>query len=85
MRNLNQLCSTKPQKLLSEITFNSKLVERQTRRIHALDLMVGDRDSDMGAGWAVGARLFQVDENLGIQQVIERIKNNEKGDYFTPV
>ena len=53
--------------------------------IHALDLMVGDRDSDMGAGCAVGARLFQVDENLGIQQVIERIKNNEKGDYFNPV
>jgi histidinol phosphatase-like enzyme len=47
--------------------------------------MVGDRNSDMGAGWAVGARLFQVDENLGIQQVIERIKNNEKGDYFNPV
>lgn len=53
--------------------------------IHPLDLMVGDRDSDMGAGWAVGARLFQVDENLGIQQVIERIKNNEKGDLFNPV
>tara|TARA_B100000925_G_C21967660_1_gene456379 strand:- start:663 stop:1262 length:600 start_codon:yes stop_codon:yes gene_type:complete len=53
--------------------------------IHPLDLMVGDRDSDMGAGWAVGARLFQVDENLGIQQVIERIKNNDKGDNYNPV
>lgn len=53
--------------------------------IHPLDLMVGDRDSDMGAGWAVGARLFQVDEKLGISQVIERIKNNDSGDNFSPV
>ena len=53
--------------------------------IHPLDLMVGDRDSDMGAGWAVGARLFKVDENIGIQQVIERIINNDPGDMFRPV
>ena len=53
--------------------------------IHRLDLMVGDRDSDMGAGWAVGARLFKVDENIGIQQVIERIINNDPGDVFRPV
>jgi histidinol-phosphate phosphatase family protein len=53
--------------------------------IHPLDLMVGDRDSDMGAGWAVGARLFQVDENIGISQVIERIKNKDSGDKFSPV
>ena len=53
--------------------------------IHPLDLMVGDRDSDMGAGWAVGARLFQVDENIGISQIIERIKNNDSGDTFCPV
>lgn len=50
-----------------------------------LDLMVGDRDSDMGAGWAVGARLFQVDENIGIRQVINRIKENDEGDNFRPV
>ena len=53
--------------------------------IHPLDLMVGDRNSDMGAGWAVGARLFKVDENVGINQVIERIINNEPGDDFRPV
>ena len=53
--------------------------------IHPLDLMVGDRNSDMGAGWAVGARLFKVDETVGINQVIERIINNEPGDDFRPV
>tara|TARA_B100001113_G_C21072014_1_gene605959 strand:- start:104 stop:700 length:597 start_codon:yes stop_codon:yes gene_type:complete len=53
--------------------------------IHPLDLMVGDRDSDMEAGWAVGARLFKVDEEIGIQQVIERIMNNDPGDNFRPV
>ena len=53
--------------------------------IHPLDLMVGDRDSDMGAGWAVGARLFKVDEKIGIKQVIERIINGDPGDVFRPV
>ena len=53
--------------------------------IHPLDLMVGDRDSDMGAGWAVGARLFKVDQEIGIQQVIERIINGGPGDDFRPV
>ena len=53
--------------------------------IHPLDLMVGDRNSDMGAGWAVGARLFKVDENIGIKQVIERIINDGPGDDFKPV
>jgi len=53
--------------------------------IHPLDLMVGDRDSDMGAGWAVGARLFKVDQEIGIQQVIERIINGDPGDDFRPV
>ena len=53
--------------------------------IHPLDLMIGDRDSDMGAGWAVGARLFKVDEDIGIQQVIERIINNDPGDDVRPV
>ena len=53
--------------------------------IHQLDLMVGDRKSDMGAGWAVGARLFQVNENLGIASVIDRIISNDLGDDFNPV
>ena len=52
---------------------------------HKLDLMVGDRDSDMGAGWAVGARLFQVDEHIGIRQVINRIRENDEGDDFRPL
>jgi len=53
--------------------------------INKHDLMVGDRDSDMRAGWAVGARLFQVDENIGISQVIDRIIQNDEGDDFSPV
>lgn len=53
--------------------------------IHPLDLMVGDRNSDMGAGWAVGARLFKVNENLGLASVIERILEGDEGDLFDPV
>ena len=53
--------------------------------IHPLDLMVGDRNSDMGAGWAVGARLFQVEEDAGITSVIERIIQDDAGDEFNPV
>jgi len=53
--------------------------------IHPLDLMVGDRNSDMGAGWAVGARLFKVNENTGIAEVIDRIIRNDVGDDFNPV
>lgn len=53
--------------------------------IHPLDLMVGDRNSDMGAGWAVGARLFQVEEDVGITSVIERIIQEDAGDDFNPV
>tara|TARA_B100000614_G_scaffold261882_1_gene293071 strand:+ start:1580 stop:2194 length:615 start_codon:yes stop_codon:yes gene_type:complete len=53
--------------------------------INQFDLMVGDRDSDMSAGWAVGARLFQVDEKYGIAEVLQRIINNDSGDDFSPV
>ncbi len=53
--------------------------------IHELDLMVGDRNSDMGAGWAIGARLFKVDEEVGIPSVIERIILEDVGDEFNPV
>lgn len=53
--------------------------------INELDLIVGDRDSDMGAGWAMGARLFQVNENLGLPSVIDRIESGELGDDFSPV
>ena len=47
--------------------------------IHPLDLMVGDRDSDMGAGWAVGARLFKVDEKS------ESSKSLKESSMMTPV
>lgn len=53
--------------------------------IHPLDLMVGDRVSDMGAGWAIGARLFKVEEDVGISSVIERIIQEDVGDDFNPV
>ena len=48
--------------------------------------MVGDRGSDMGAGWAQGVRLFQVDDATGIFPVVENILNSEHtGDDFHPV
>ena len=51
-----------------------------------LDLMVGDRNSDMGAGWAIGARLFRVPQFIGIKHVNNRIiDNNDKGDFFNPI
>ena len=53
--------------------------------IHPLDLMVGDRDSDMSAGWTVGARLFKVNEHVGIAEVIDRIVSGDPGDKFSPV
>ena len=53
--------------------------------IHELDLMVGDRKSDMGAGWAVGARLFRVNQHLGLASVVDRILSGDSGDEFFPV
>ena len=53
--------------------------------IHPLDLMVGDRKSDLGAGWAVGARLFQVNPHLGLASVVDRILSDDDGDDFFPV
>ena len=51
-----------------------------------LDAMVGDRKSDMGAGWAVGARTFEVSERLGLPQVIDRILDeNDEGDFYDPM
>ena len=48
--------------------------------------MVGDRGSDMGAGWACGLRLFQTNEFKGIAAVTERILNEgDTGDSFHPV
>ena len=48
--------------------------------------MIGDRNSDMGAGWAIGARLFRVPQVIGIKHVNNRIiDNNDKGDFFNPI
>ena len=53
---------------------------------HHLDAMIGDRKSDMGAGWAVGARTFEVSDKLGLPQVIERVLDvNDSGDYYDPM
>ena len=52
---------------------------------HELDAMVGDRRTDMGAGWAYGARLFRVSRDVGLVQVEERVLDrNDKGDSFHP-
>ncbi len=51
-----------------------------------LDIMVGDRKSDMGAGWAVGARTFEVSDRLGLPQVIDRmLDDNDPGDFYDPM
>lgn len=53
---------------------------------HAHDCMVGDRNSDMGAGWAMGLRLFQVPDDIGIVSQIHRILDySDEGDAFNPV
>ena len=52
---------------------------------HPLDLMVGDRRSDMGAGWAYGARLYRVSQEGGLADVANRITDNDDaGDRFLP-
>ena len=52
---------------------------------HPLDLMVGDRTSDMGAGWAYGARLFRVSRTIGLSQVHQRlVRDGDPGDDFQP-
>ncbi len=60
--------------------------KEKTSPEHELDLMVGDRNSDMGAGWAVGARLFRVPQTIGVKHVSKRIIDNEdNGDYYNPI
>ena len=51
-----------------------------------LDFIVGDRKSDLGAGWARGIRLFKVNPNIGLAQVIDRVVDfTDDGDIFQPV
>lgn len=53
---------------------------------NAVDCMVGDRNSDMGAGWASGLRLFQVAADAGLASRIEHIIDlSDEGDSFNPV
>jgi histidinol-phosphate phosphatase family protein len=53
---------------------------------HPLDVMVGDRDSDMGAGWAQGLRCFKVNWNLGLASVTTRVLDDgDQGDRFEPL
>ena len=53
---------------------------------NALDAMIGDRKSDMGAGWAVGARTFEVSSQHGLPQVIERVLDaSDSGDEYDPM
>ena len=53
---------------------------------HDSDLIVGDRKSDLGAGWAMGLRLFKVPEQIGLDYVSDRVTNfDDKGDVFQPV
>ena len=52
---------------------------------HPLDLMVGDRRSDMGAGWAYGARLYRVPSTLGLHSIGHRWMNEDDvGEAFQP-
>jgi histidinol-phosphate phosphatase family protein len=54
--------------------------------VHELDLIVGDRKSDLGAGWGFGARLFKVRADIGIIEVKERLLDpQDNGDFFQPV
>jgi phosphoglycolate phosphatase-like HAD superfamily hydrolase len=49
-------------------------------------VMVGDRDSDMGAGWAQGLRCFKVNWNLGLASVTMRVLDDgDQGDRFEPL
>lgn len=50
-----------------------------------LDFMVGDRLSDLGAGWAYGARLFQTNNRTGLAEVVEDILSEGTGVDFNPV
>ena len=50
-----------------------------------LDFMVGDRLSDLGAGWAYGARLFQTNNHTGLTEVVEDILSEGPGVDFNPV
>lgn len=52
---------------------------------HPVDVMVGDRRTDEGAGWGYGARTFRIRSNNSLLSLIPRILNGEdQGDDFHP-
>jgi len=54
--------------------------------INQFDFIIGDRKSDLGAGWARGIRLFKVNPNIGMVEVIDRVLDfTDNGDAFQPV
>lgn len=54
--------------------------------IHRFDAMVGDRLSDLGAGWGYGARTYFVNENQSLFAISSRVIDlSDEGDHFSPV
>lgn len=50
-----------------------------------MDAMVGDRRTDMGAGWGYGARLFRVNRYQGLAEAGGRVLDaQDPGDRFEP-
>jgi histidinol phosphatase-like enzyme len=72
-------------KLRAEKMSLSAWNQKKPTPLHHLDSMIGDRRADMGAGWQVGARLFKVDRDIGLVDVLDRILDIEDGgDEFQP-
>jgi len=88
LRSENPITTNSNQEII-EIGSEFKTINWWKEKIqpkHELDLLVGDRNSDMGAGWAVGARLFRVPESIGMTYVSSRvIDEKDKGDDFSPI
>ena len=74
--------------LVMEVPSGAEVNWWKEKRIpsHPFDAMVGDRNSDMGAGWAQGVRCFKVNWNIGLKGVVERlIDADDLGDSFDPL
>ena len=67
---------------LSRVNWWSDVKPKST---NSLDVMVGDRKSDLGAGWAFGTRLFKTNNRIGIVEVVEDIITGKDGIEFNPV
>jgi histidinol-phosphate phosphatase family protein len=52
---------------------------------HPLDIMVGDRRTDEGAGWGFGTRIFRIHADSNLEKLVPRILDvNDEGDDFHP-